>query len=103
MISERKNDGIERPADQWFKRYNAKQPERGGAQKSESLKPKGWLEQTREAWADHANRALERAGHDARIDHRTHLRRRASSACRASILAPTWWRWRAGASAPSWP
>ena len=71
MISERKNDGIERPADQWFKRYNAKQPERGGAQKSESLKPKGWLEQTREAWADHANRALERAGHDARIDHRT--------------------------------
>ncbi|WP_259662986.1 MobA/MobL family protein, partial [Escherichia coli] len=23
------------------------------------------------AWADHANRALERAGHDARIDHRT--------------------------------
>ena len=71
MISERKNDGIERPADQWFKRYNAKQPERGGAQKSESLKPKAWLEQTREAWSHHANRALERAGHEARIDHRT--------------------------------
>lgn len=71
MISERINDGIERPADQWFKRYNAKQPERGGAQKTESLKPKAWLEQTREAWADHANRALELAGHDARIDHRT--------------------------------
>jgi len=71
MISERKNDGVQRPADQWFKRYNAKQPERGGAQKSESLKPKAWLEQTREAWADHANRALELAGHDARIDHRT--------------------------------
>lgn len=71
MISERKNDGFQRPADQWFKRYNAKQPERGGAQKSESLKPKEWLEQTREAWAEHANRALELAGHDARIDHRT--------------------------------
>lgn len=71
MISERKNDGVQRPADQWFKRYNAKQPDRGGAQKSESLKPKAWLEQTREAWADHANRALEMAGHDARIDHRT--------------------------------
>lgn len=71
MISERKNDGIERPADQWFKRYNAKQPERGGAQKSESLKPKAWLEQTREAWSHHANRALEQAGHEARIDHRT--------------------------------
>lgn len=71
MISERINDGIERPGNQWFKRYNAKQPERGGAQKTEALKPKAWLEQTREAWADHANRALERAGHDARIDHRT--------------------------------
>lgn len=71
IISERKNDGIKRPADQWFKRYNAKQPERGGAQKSESLKPKAWLEQTREAWSDHANRALECAGHEARIDHRS--------------------------------
>ncbi len=71
MISERKNDGVQRPADQWFKRYNAKQPERGGAQKSDSLKPRAWLEQTREAWSDHANRALERAGHDARIDHRS--------------------------------
>ncbi|EEL9994180.1 DNA primase [Salmonella enterica subsp. enterica serovar Agona] len=71
MISERKNDGVQRPADQWFKRHNAKQPERGGAQKSESLKPKAWLEQTREAWSHHANRALERAGHEARIDHRT--------------------------------
>lgn len=71
MISERINDGIERPAAQWFKRYNGKTPEKGGAQKTEALKPKAWLEQTREAWADHANRALERAGHDARIDHRT--------------------------------
>ncbi|WP_181664854.1 MobA/MobL family protein, partial [Escherichia coli] len=66
MISERINDGIERPAAQWFKRYNGKTPEKGGAQKTEALKPKAWLEQTREAWADHANRALERAGHDAR-------------------------------------
>lgn len=71
MISERINDGIERPAAQWFKRYNGKTPEKGGAQKTEALEPKAWLEQTREAWADHANRALERAGHDARIDHRT--------------------------------
>ncbi|MDW2138043.1 MobA/MobL family protein, partial [Vibrio sp. 2128(2023)] len=51
MISERINDGIERPAAQWFKRYNGKTPEKGGAQKTEALKPKAWLEQTREAWA----------------------------------------------------
>ncbi|PYA52565.1 DNA primase, partial [Serratia marcescens] len=49
MISERINDGIERPAAQWFKRYNGKTPEKGGAQKTEALKPKAWLEQTREA------------------------------------------------------
>lgn len=47
MISERINDGIERPAAQWFKRYNGKTPEKGGAQKTEALKPKAWLEQTR--------------------------------------------------------
>lgn len=29
------------------------------------------LEATRAAWADHANRALERAGHEVRIDHRS--------------------------------
>lgn len=38
MISERINDGIERPAAQWFKRYNGKTPEKGGAQKTEALK-----------------------------------------------------------------
>jgi ATP-dependent exoDNAse (exonuclease V) alpha subunit len=39
-------------------------------------KNRGWngsdkLEGWREAWADHANRALEQAGHDERIDHRS--------------------------------
>lgn len=71
MISERKNDGIWRMAKQWFKRFNPRSPEKGGAQKTEALKPKTWLEQTREAWARFANRALKLAGHDARIDHRT--------------------------------
>ena len=31
MFSERGNDGIARTAEQWFKRYNAKEPEQGGA------------------------------------------------------------------------
>ena len=30
MISERANDGIERSREQWFKRYNSKEPEKGG-------------------------------------------------------------------------
>ena len=68
MFSERtNNDGIERSAAQWFKRYNAKEPEKGGARKSTSTKPREWLENTREQWADHANEALERAGRSERI------------------------------------
>ena len=33
MFSERQCDGIERDPDQYFKRYNAKAPEKGGARK----------------------------------------------------------------------
>ena len=71
LISERGNDGIERSAELWFRRYNAAEPELGGAQKSEALKPKAWLEETRAAWAELTNQALERAGHEVRIDHRS--------------------------------
>ena len=67
MFSERTNDGIERSAEQWFKRYNAQEPENGGARKSTATKPREWLENTREDWADHANEALERAGRTERI------------------------------------
>lgn len=34
MFSERTNDGIERGADTYFKRYNSKHPEKGGAKKA---------------------------------------------------------------------
>ena len=67
MFSERTNDGIERSAEQWFKRYNAQDPENGGARKSTATKPREWLENTRGKWADHANEALERAGRTERI------------------------------------
>lgn len=71
MISERINDGVDRPRDQWFRRHNSKEPERGGAKKSARLKPKKWLIETRERWAELANQALERADLSERIDHRT--------------------------------
>ena len=71
LISERTNDGLERAPEQWFKRYNAAAPERGGARKTEALKPKAWLEEARAAWAEQTNQALERAGHAVRIDHRS--------------------------------
>ena len=37
MISERTNDDLERSAEHWFKRYNAAEPDAGGARKSTAL------------------------------------------------------------------
>ena len=71
MFSERGNDGIERSGEQWFKRHNAKAPEKGGARKSRAAKAGDWLEKTRKAWEQTANRALERAGRAERIDGRS--------------------------------
>ena len=68
MFSERGNDGIERSGEQWFRRYNAQEPEKGGARKSRAAKAGDWLEKTREAWAQEANRGLEQAGRAERID-----------------------------------
>jgi hypothetical protein len=84
VISERANDGLERTAATWFKRYNGKAPERGGARKV-STSSKEWLKSTREAWAEHANRALARAGSSERIDHRS-LSDRAEEAREAGDL-----------------
>ena len=76
MYSERGQDGIERSAEQWFRRYNGKAPETGGARKSRSAKAGDWLENTRKAWEQTANQALERAGREERIDGRSLAERR---------------------------
>ncbi|MCL1915933.1 MAG: MobA/MobL family protein, partial [Desulfovibrionaceae bacterium] len=70
LISERVNDGHSREPDLWFKRA-AKDLAKGGAKKTKELHPREWLLSCRELWAERANLALQRAGHDARIDHRT--------------------------------
>ena len=58
-----------RSAEQWFRRYNRQAPEKGGAQKSRAAKAGDWLEKTRKAWEQTANRA--RAGRSERIDGRS--------------------------------
>lgn len=100
MISERRTDDVKRKREQWFKRYNRKNPERGGAQKTTSLMPKKWLEQTRENLAKHINIELERAGFDERVDHRSykdqgidkipgmHLGPRAAAMQKRALAAP---------------
>jgi hypothetical protein len=47
----------------------------GFAKKERDWNSNALLEQWREQWALHANRALEQAGHAARIDHRSHAER----------------------------
>ena len=71
MISERGLDGHARDAEQWFKRANKANPEKGGALKTRSFMNKEWLENTRKAWETAANTALDRAGRTERIDHRS--------------------------------
>ena len=84
MFSERQRDGIERDPAQYFKRYNAKAPEKGGAKK-------GWgehagktrakderaadLKALRRRWEQTCNAALERVGHAERIDLRSNAER----------------------------
>ena len=73
MFSGRMLDGIERDKEQFFKRYNAKNPDRGGCRKESSGDARGpeWVKQVRADWQDIANRHLAAAGLDARIDHRS--------------------------------
>ncbi len=71
LLSERVNDGHTRSPETWFKRANSKEPERGGAKKTTDLMPKEWLQEARREWGQQANKALEKAGYEARIDHRS--------------------------------
>ena len=70
MYSERTVDGIDRDPEQYFKRYNAKAPERGGCRKDSAGTPER-LQATRERWATIQNAHLERHGHAVRVDHRS--------------------------------
>jgi hypothetical protein len=75
MFSDRQHDGIERGPEQFFKRYNAKNPERGGARKfsygADKEEAALTYEGIRERWATVQNQALEQAGVEARVDHRS--------------------------------
>ena len=71
MFSERTIDGVERDPDQYFKRYNSKNPEKGGAKKANtpkfSAERKEELKAMRDRWEKTCNAHLERAGYSYRI------------------------------------
>ena len=87
MFSERQNDGIERTRDEWFRRANPRDPERGGAPKSRTFHGPRWVEQARERWAELTNKALERAGSAERVDHRSYERQGIDQRARSSTTA----------------
>lgn len=75
MTSDRMDDGIDRPAERFFSRYNAKQPEKGGCKKSSGGRNRMQIRDdviaARKLVADTINHHLAINGHDARVDHRT--------------------------------
>ena len=75
MYSERMRDIIERDPEHYFKRYNAKNPDKGGAKKfrrgNGMAEVKAELSEQRERWATLQNAHLEKHGHDSRVDHRS--------------------------------
>ncbi len=75
MYSERIRDGIARDPDHYFKRYNAKNPGKGGAKKASGGKLEAERKEDllglRERWAALQNAHLEKHGHNDRVDHRS--------------------------------
>ena len=71
MFSERTRDGIERDPDQYFKRYNSKNPDKGGAKKANTgiapAERRNDLKAQRDRWEQICNKHLELAHSDARI------------------------------------
>jgi len=59
IFSERKLDGIEREAEQFFRRANAKEPTKGGAAKDRAWNDRNKVQEVRESWERHHNKAVE--------------------------------------------
>lgn len=76
MFSDRKPDGVDRPPEQLFKRYNRAKPELGGCKKDSGGRAPSTLKEelktSRQNWAELQNQFLEKCGHQARVDHRSY-------------------------------
>lgn len=99
MISERQVDGIERDPEQYFKRYNARAPEKGGARKGYGphagktltrAERVADLKALRMRWEAICNAHLARAGVSARIDMRSHAERGTGLEPERKMLPSEW-------------
>lgn len=100
MFSERQRDGIERDPEHYFKRYNSKNPERGGAKKGygpnagqtlTKIERVAELKALRGRWERMCNDHLANAGRDARINMRSYREQGRDIAPEAKQL-PSQWR-----------
>lgn len=70
--SERTLDGIDRPPEQFFNRYNSKNPAKGGAKKASlgmsKYQLKKFGQELSKEWRQHVNKHLEINGIDTRVD-----------------------------------
>jgi len=75
LESDRIQDGVERPLDQIFRRFNPEHPELGGCKKGTGGRDPASLRQEvqakRKLMADIINAKLEEKGYSARVDHRS--------------------------------
>lgn len=75
MYSDRVQDGIDRPPERMFSRYNREHPESGGCRKDSggknAMELRDALIATRKLIADKTNQALAKHGHTSRVDHRS--------------------------------
>ncbi len=86
MISDKINDGLDRDPQLWFKRAATKDrdPASGGAMKTRARLGHEWLQEVvRPKWQELANEALERDGHDVRIDMRSLAAQKAENEIKA--------------------
>lgn len=99
MFSERQRDRIERDPEQYFKRYNSKNPALGGARKGygpsagmtlSAAERKAELRQLRDRWEKTCNAHLERAGLAERIDMRSHAQRNTGLIPERKYLPSEW-------------
>lgn len=91
VICDRVPDGIERTPEQMFKRYNPTHPENGGCRKDSGGKGpqalRSQLTSQRKAMASETNAALEKHGHEVRVDHRS-LKERGINRAPQKYLGP---------------
>lgn len=90
IFSERQLDGIDRTAEQFFKRANSKNAEKGGAKKTADFRDREFIKSVRTKWRELANEHLEKCGYAARIDERSYQEQGIEQAPRARIDRVTW-------------